>query len=274
MIDLFISEKEVNIDVESLDEMEEDSFFSSLLKPIKLESKKNDVLFVVVKTYKDDLVKDFPNFCLCGKSLVDYLLLAGRGCETVVIEDGDVLEKLKEIKTDKKIISVFYCDTPLVDEKTFLRILDYFVSKNLDYLKLSRGFIIKKDCLDGDFILRSAPEYEDKNLFAIEDAIGLNYANKVLQERIRLSHLNNGVIILGEQSVFIDYDTVIEKGVVIYPNNILKGKTIIQKNVTLLEGNLISESVILEECTLENCFVKNSKIDGNHSNEKIEGQGK
>ena len=33
---------------------------------------------------------------------------------------------------------------------------------------------------------------------------------------------NNGVIILGENTVFIDADVEIEEGTIIYPNNIIK----------------------------------------------------
>lgn len=270
MMDLFISEKEVKIDLKSLDEFEEDSFFSTLLRPVKLENKVSDTLFVAVKAYKEELVKDFPNFEICGKSLLDHILSAGEICEEIQLEDGDIFDKLKEIDTDKKIFAVFYCDTPLVDKKTFLKILEYFSEKNLDYLELSRGFIIKKNCLKNEVALRSAFQFEDPNLFVVENAKGLNYACKVIQERIRQKHINKGVIIFGDQSVFIDDDVEIESGVIIYPNNILKGKTVIEKNVTLKEGNFIKDSLISQGAILSHCFVDNSKINGEHKNEKIE----
>ena len=100
----------------------------------------------------------------------------------------------------------------------------------------------------------------------------INLVHKILQDKIRTFHINNGVVILGEQSVFIDCDVEIEKGTIIYPNNVLKGKTILQGNVELKEGNLIVDSIISANSTLTNCFIEKSKVSGDLKNKIIVNQ--
>ena len=271
---LLIEEKEVNINVCGKDDIEISPILSSLLKPINHDYVGNETLFVVVKTYRDDVVKNLPGFVLCGKTMLDWVLLAGVGCEQKIVEDVDVFKTLKNLDTDKKIIAVFYCDTPLLDHNTFLDIMDYFSSKNINYLQLSRGFIVRSDYLknNDEFMHGSFCEYDDNNLMVVDSAKKINLVHKILQDKIRTFHINNGVVILGEQSVFIDCDVEIEKGTIIYPNNVLKGETILQGNVELKEGNLIVDSIISANSTLTNCFIEKSKVSGDLKNKIIVNQ--
>lgn len=273
-MDLLIEEKEININVHEGDNIEESPILSSLLKPINHDYVGNETLFVVVKTYNEEIVKNLPSFVLCGKTMVDWVLLAGMGCEQKIVEDGDIFKKLRNLNTDKKMIAVFYCDTPLLDRNTFLKIMDYFSSKNINYLQLSRGFIIKTDYLRNESEFAQSPlcEYDDNNLIVVDSAKKLNLVHKILQDKIRAFHINNGVVILGEQSVFIDCDVEIEKGTIIYPNNVLKGETILQENVELKEGNLVVDSIVAANSTLTNCFIEKSKVSGNLKDRTIFNQ--
>jgi bifunctional UDP-N-acetylglucosamine pyrophosphorylase/glucosamine-1-phosphate N-acetyltransferase len=61
-------------------------------------------------------------------------------------------------------------------------------------------------------------------------------------------HTLNGVIIIDENSTYIDDRVLIESGVTIYPNNFITGDTFIKKNVVLYPNNVIKDSFIDEEC--------------------------
>ena len=70
----------------------------------------------------------------------------------------------------------------------------------------------------------------------------------------------NGVVILGENSVFIDADCEIDGGVVIYPNNVIEGQSIVSYGSVLKSGNILKNSIIAENCLLEGAYIENSKI--------------
>ncbi len=268
-LNLLVKEDKFEIDVED-EELENSPIVSALLKPINHDYIANDTLFVVVKALNDQVAQNLPYLNLCGKSMLDWVLLAGNGCESKVIEDGQVEEKIKNIQTDKKIIAVFYSDTPLLDRNTFIKIMDYFSSRNMNFLRLERGFVVKTEYLKSDPDLhRMTSEFDDKNLMIIDSAKKLNLAHKVLQDRIRNFHINNGVVLLGDQNIFIDCDVEIDKGVIIYPNNIIKGNTIIQSGAILFEGNIIEDSIVSNNTHLKCSYIEKSKVCGEIKNENI-----
>ena len=146
-IDLLVSENQIKIDFDSLtsaNEEEESAIIpSALIKAVNYDWIKDEVLFVVVKAYHS-FVKDLPNVELCGKRLLDWVLNAGSGCETRIIEDcEDIIGRVRNITTNKNIIAVFYSDTPLLDKGTFNKFCEYFSSHNMYFLRISRGFIVK-----------------------------------------------------------------------------------------------------------------------------------
>ena len=66
--------------------------------------------------------------------------------------------------------------------------------------------------------------------------------------------------LIGENSIFIDETVKIGNNVTIYPNNIIKGNTIIEDNVVLLPNNYIEDSIIHSECEIEYSYIQNSEI--------------
>ena len=125
-IDIEISKNQISFDLDSLQEEEESSTLS-VLSVKNLEWIAQEVLFVVVKAKHDDFIKNFNDFLLCGKSMIDWVKMAGNHCQTIVIEETEnLIEQLKNIQTDKKVMAVFYSDTPLLDKSLFNEILNYF----------------------------------------------------------------------------------------------------------------------------------------------------
>lgn len=279
-IDLLVSENQIKIDFDSLtsaNEEEESAIIpSALIKAVNYDWIKDEVLFVVVKAYHS-FVKDLPNVELCGKRLLDWVLNAGSGCETRIIEDcEDIIGRVRNITTNKNIIAVFYSDTPLLDKGTFNKFCEYFSSHNMNFLRLSRGFIVKSEFLKNNFTLaQGASELDDKNLLVADSAKVLNLMSNSLYNRILNYHIKNGVIIYGQNTVFIDGDVEIEGGVIIYPNNVIKGQSIIGENVVIESGNVIKNSIISNDAVVRSSYIENSKISAGASIEpfsKIIGQ--
>lgn len=279
-IDLLVSENQIKIDFDSLtsvNEEEESAIIpSALIKAVNYDWIKDEVLFVVVKAYHS-FVKDLPNVELCGKRLLDWVLNAGSGCETRIIEDcEDITSRVRNITTNKNIIAVFYSDTPLLDKGTFNKFCEYFSSHNMNFLRLSRGFIVKSEFLRNNFTLaQGASELDDKNLLVADSAKVLNLMSNSLYNRILNYHIKNGVIIYGQNTVFIDGDVEIEGGVIIYPNNVIKGQSIIGENAIIESGNVIKNSIISNDAVVRSSYIENSKISAGASIEpfsKIIGQ--
>lgn len=279
-IDLLVSENQIKIDFDSLtsgNEEEESAIIpSALIKAVNYDWIKDEVLFVVVKAYHS-FVKDLPNVELCGKRLLDWVLNAGSGCETRIIEDcEDITSRVRNITTNKNIIAVFYSDTPLLDKGTFNKFCEYFSSHNMNFLRLSRGFIVKTEFLKNNFTLaQGASELDDKNLLVADSAKVLNLMSNSLYNRILNYHIKNGVIIYGQNTVFIDGDVEIEGGVIIYPNNVIKGQSIIGENAVIESGNVIKNSIISNDAVVRSSYIENSKISAGASIEpfsKIIGQ--
>lgn len=279
-IDLLVSENQIKIDFDSLtsaNEEEESAIIpSSLIKAVNYDWIKDEVLFVVVKAYHS-FVKDLPSVELCGKRLLDWVLNAGSGCETRIIEDcEDIIGRVRNITTNKNIIAVFYSDTPLLDKGTFNKFCEYFSSHNMNFLRLSRGFIVKSEFLKNNFTLaQGASELDDKNLLVADSAKVLNLMSNSLYNRILNYHIKNGVIIYGQNTVFIDGDVEIEGGVIIYPNNVIKGQSIIGENAVIESGNVIKNSIISNGAVVRSSYIENSKISAGASIEpfsKIIGQ--
>lgn len=259
-LDLMIAENQISFDLEG---EEESSIFSKpLIKSKNFDWIKEEVLFVGVKANHPSLSKNFSNMLLCGKKMIDWIMLAGRDCENIIIDDcDDIIEKLIAINTDKKIIAVFYSDTPLLDKVSFQKICDYFSSSRCNYLKLNRGFLVRTEYLKfSNQFIQGESFFEEKNLYIIEDSKDLSFVANTMQNKILNYHISNGVIIYGQSTVFIDADVEIESGVIIYPNNIICGQSIIEKGVTLESGNIIKDSIINENCIIKSSYIENSKI--------------
>ena len=261
--DVLVLENQISFDFDALNDQVEESAIlpNTFIKAKNYDWIKDEVLFVVVKAYHNDVVKDMPSLKLCGKSLLDWVSNAGSGCERKVIEDCEnIIDRVRSISTDKRIIAVFYSDTPLLNKATFNGFCEYFSSRNMNFLQLSRGFLVKTDFLKSGLSIAQGAGLDDKNLMIADSAKTLAYMSNVLYSKILNYHIKNGVIIYGQNTVFIDADVEIESGTIIYPNNIIKGQTIIEGGVVLECGNIIKDSIIFSNAIVQNSYIENSKI--------------
>lgn len=221
-----------------------------------------EVLFVIAKA-ENALGKAYEKE-LCGKSVIDWVRLAGGSCEQleIVVNDDNLIETIKGIKTDKKYIALFYADTPLVEKTLFHRIMSYFCKNGMNALALPRGYVFKVDYVKTmDKLVSSCPmEFDERAFTVVDSARNLAQISKLLYDKIRSYHIRNGVIMYGGATIFIDADVEIEPGVTIYQNNIIRGQSYIGKNVVLEPNNVISDSIIAENACVLSSYIEKSKI--------------
>lgn len=257
--DLMIAKDQISFDFDSIEE-ESSCLPNTLIKPLSHDYIASEVLFVVAKVKGENICPNYEKLLLSGKTMLDWVMMAGSDCETLMIEEGDEIAKLKKVETNKPIIALFYSDCPLFDKNSFHDIIDYFSSKGMNYLRLNRGLVIKTSYLQrvsGDLVGDIA--YECKTLVRADDAKKINLINSVLQERILNYHTKNGVIFLGD-NVYIDADCEIEKGTVIYSNNAILGQSVIESGAVIESGNTIKDSIICKGVKLSGCYIEKSKV--------------
>ena len=101
--------------------------------------------------------------------------------------------------------------------------------------------ILKKNLNKISFV-----EIEESEIFGINTQIDLASAEKISQKLLRKQAMLNGVKLIDPDSVFLNYDTVIDKNVIIHPN------VVFGKNVKVGEYVEIKSFSHLEDCKIKN----------------------
>ena len=78
----------------------------------------------------------------------------------------------------------------------------------------------------------------------INDRKQLSYAEELLQKRIKLYHLKNGVTLLSPNSIYISSNVKIAKDVVLEPNVFLGNNVVLKANVRVKSNSYIEDSYI------------------------------
>ncbi len=260
-IDEMIEVEEKSIEVDLDDVVQKVNNTEPEVLHASFEWVKEETLVLIVKVRNDKF--DYCNFDLCGKKMVDWVKLATSICTQKVLESESlILEYLKKFAGEYKHIAVLYSDTPLLQKTTFLEIMKYFSAKKMNFLRLQRGFVINSDFVENYENILSTPfvDFGTDDFYVVNSASRLAYAFKVLNKRILNFHKSQGVVIFSENTTFIEADVQIEEGVVIYPNNIIKGESYIGKNVVLESGNYISDTIVLNDACIMQSYLEKSKV--------------
>ncbi len=101
---------------------------------------------------------------------------------------------------------------------------------------------------------------DEKEFMGINDRVELYKANKWLQEKINLNHLQKGVTIVDPDNTYIGVDVKIESDVTIYPNAHIYGKSSLEKGVVITPGSWIENSVIGQNTKIDTSKVINSTL--------------
>lgn len=222
---------------------EETSFFrENILAPKNYGWVEDEVIALIFKA-------DKHNFDLCGKTMTDWVRLACVRMQDKVLDEPkeeDFLSTVKNNADGKRIALVLYSDTPLLSQQTILNVLDYFSSHDMNALTLPRGYIFKVEYLKTalEIVSTARKNFAPEEFRIISSAEDISDACEIMWNKIRAFHKQSGVILKGEQTIFIDADVHIESGVIIEPNNMIKGQSVIEENVVLKSGNYIEDTIV------------------------------
>ena len=208
------------------------------------------------------------NLELCGKKMYEWVQdsVANLEVKTVTCdENSNIVSLIKPLLNNNKTSIVLYSDTPLVAKSTIDEILDYFSTSTLNVLKLKRGWVFNTEYIKNAESVNSVliREFGGKDFDVVHNASSLCETSAILQERILNYHLENGVFIDDKKSTVIDATAIIEPGVKLGANNIIKGETYLGRNVVLEHNNVLINSIISSGCNIKSSYIKNSKITNN-----------
>lgn len=237
---------------------------------LKFEELDKQVQVVLLLVNNPNFKVEKPyNLNMCGIKMKEWIIKSIKYApikEIEIDETDDLISVLKNVDLgNQKYTLVLFSDTPLLKRKTILEIIEYVSIKKLSVLKLTRGYVFETEYLKTIDKLY-APQlhyFDEEDFITCFNFKQFSLINDILQTRIINFHMKNGVLFYNPSSCNIDVDVVIEKGVKVYANNVLKGKCIIETNSQLLEGNKIENSIIKNDCVIENSHINKSFIEEN-----------
>ncbi|MGM9973215.1 MAG: bifunctional UDP-N-acetylglucosamine diphosphorylase/glucosamine-1-phosphate N-acetyltransferase GlmU [Clostridiaceae bacterium] len=99
-----------------------------------------------------------------------------------------------------------------------------------------------------------------------QETLGVNsrgelaVVEEIMRKRINKKHMANGVTIIDPQSTYIGIDVKIGQDTIIYPNNVLEGKTIVGEDCILYPNCRICDSIIKDNVTVQGSVILNSQV--------------
>ena len=170
-----------------------------------------------------------------------------------IVEHKDCNEE--EIKVNE-MNAAMYC----FDIKQLLSSLDKLSNENVqgEYYLTDVIGILKAE---GKKVTAVVADYEDT--IGVNSRAQLAQAEEILRNRINSIHLENGVTLIDPKTTYIGIEVQIGKDTVIYPNNIIEGKTVIGENCLILQNCRIKDSIIEAGVDVQSSVVLDSKIGEN-----------
>lgn len=104
---------------------------------------------------------------------------------------------------------------------------------------------------------------EFEETLGVNSRVELAQADKILRKRINKKHMENGVTIIDPENTYIGSEVEIGNDTVIYPGNVLEGKTIIGNNCILYPNSRIQDSVLEDNINVQSSVVLESHIGEN-----------
>ncbi|WP_291632594.1 bifunctional UDP-N-acetylglucosamine diphosphorylase/glucosamine-1-phosphate N-acetyltransferase GlmU [Clostridium sp.] len=99
-----------------------------------------------------------------------------------------------------------------------------------------------------------------EEIIAVNSKVELADVELIMRTRINKKHMENGVTIMDPSSTYIDSEVVIGKDTIIYPGNILQGKSIIKEDCILYQNNRIADSILQNGVSVQSSVVIESQI--------------
>lgn len=240
-----------------------------MIKTFKMEeNQSNNVCVVILKVDNKEfnLQTKSCDIRLFGKTMTEWVANAVfdadiRYADYNFGEDFLTVVKLN-CNPQSKYTCVFFSDTPLLERKTYLQIMEYFKTKSLNALKLTRGYVFKTDFLMTiDQMLTTQTQYfEEEDFITCYNLKQTAMVRDVLKTRIQNYFMKNGVDILDLATTFVDADVQIGADTIICPFVNIQNGAIIEKNVRIGSNTRVSNSVVCQNSKLDGCTIINSFV--------------
>ncbi|PRR78396.1 Bifunctional protein GlmU [Clostridium liquoris] len=104
---------------------------------------------------------------------------------------------------------------------------------------------------------------EFEETMGVNSRLQLADVGKVMRRRINNYHMENGVTLLDPENTYINSEVEIGRDTIIYPGNIIEGKTVIGENCILYPNSRIEDSVIEKGVTIQSSVILESRIGEN-----------
>lgn len=170
-----------------------------------------------------------------------------------IVEHKDCSEEELNVK---EINAGMYC----FDIEALLNSIDKLSNNN------AQGEYYLPDVIE---ILKSNDEKIGAISVEFEETMGVNSriqladVEKIMRRRINNHHMENGVTLIDPENTYIDSEVQIGNDTIIFPGNIIEGKTIIRENCMLYPNSRIKDSVIEKGVTIQNSVILESCIGEN-----------
>jgi len=175
------------------------------------------------------------------------------GTITGIIEELDLLEHQKEINEVNTGIYVVKNEVLFdVLEKVELN------EKKQEYYLTDIVKLMHKDYKVNSIVARHPHE-----TMGVNDLYSIGIAEKYLRDYINKKHMTNGVSIINPETVTIGQGVKLEKGVVIYPNTTITGKSHLKTGSVVGPNTEIHNSIINEKVEVRHSFIFNSEVGKN-----------
>lgn len=211
------------------------------------------------------------NLEIYGKALFKWTALAFSGNYVPVeFDESEPIENLplyikEHVDKNSEYTVVLYSDTPLLSKNTVSEALSELISSGVNVIRMTRGFIFRtKYLLSIEKII--APRFFSdggEDFLTISSLDRFAFVSDILRHRILSHHMKNGVVIYDTATTYIDAEVSIGSGTEIFPDNTLKGSTVLAEDVVLQSGNVITDCKIYSGAEIKNSTLIESKIGQN-----------
>ncbi|MDF2502955.1 bifunctional UDP-N-acetylglucosamine diphosphorylase/glucosamine-1-phosphate N-acetyltransferase GlmU [Clostridium sp.] len=214
----------------------------------------------------ENTVKKFIDFHKKGKykaTLLTSILENPTGYGRIMRDSKGDVEKIVEHKDCtaeelkvKEVNAAMYC----FDINILLNGLDEIKNDNAqkEYYLTDMVEIFKAS---GEKVGAMPIDFEET--LGVNSRVQLSEAEVIMRNRINEKHMENGVTIIDPVSTYIGEDVQIERDTIIYPGNVIEGKSIIKEGCILYPNSRISDSIISENVTIQSSVILQSKIGSN-----------
>lgn len=97
----------------------------------------------------------------------------------------------------------------------------------------------------------------------VNDLIGVSFAEQYIREKVNREHMQKGVSIINPETVTLGEEVVLERGVVIYPNTTITGKTLIKSGARIGPNTELHNAKIGNLTEVRHSLITNSEVGDN-----------